>query len=660
MRAVSTYHRRFKQPYRHAWELCSALAWIACAIYFGFLFNRDVIDPNLAFIAFGFCTSMTLWRIYEGWSIWVSRSYLHGYGIGFLSLQNLQKITRQDELWLGRGFAWEPEHAQNLYDYSRSGEKAWHLNRLVLWLTGRSSEVMPDHEQGCAALHGLNRGEEDIYRPLKNFEGGIGIIGTTQAGKGVLQNVLIAQAIFRGDVAIFIDPKGGGRAEKCIRNACRIAGREEPLVFTPDFNKDNIRLNPLYTFNSSGEIATRIVSVMPPGSDGTFRNFAWSAVDTVAQALLFLEKPVTVRELEKHVNNGINELLGLMLDKFLEHYGGPDWTKQARAFMRVAGDKDDREIDPLKLKVSWYENVLDKSKHIRPIESALKVFHHSKEHYAKITASLLPVFALLNNGDMARILSPDPADPHDKRRIVSLVDVIEKKQVLYCALGSMQNADVANSIGAMLLADLASIAGYRYKLGKKGIRICLFVDEVSNVVNAPLIEILNKGAEGGIYTTVAMQTMADLEERLGSVAGARKVLGNLNNMFALRTKDGITRDAFSETMGKTYISQIDTSLSTHADNYSGVPSYNAGASHKSSSTREDIIPGEYYSMLPNCQYFASVSGGKLFKLRSPVLIDEDDYKPVSGKEPQKPLRTAAEEIAEALDILANTRDTKVS
>ena len=77
-----------------------------------------------------------------------------------------------------------------------------------------------------------------------------------------------------------------------------------------------------------------------------------------------------------------------------------------------------------------------------------------------------------------------------------LPDVIEQKQVLYIALGSMQNADVATAAASMMLADLASVAGHRYKLKKGGVRICLFVDEVSNVVNAPLIEILNKGAEG--------------------------------------------------------------------------------------------------------------------------------------------------------------------
>ena len=35
--------------------------------------------------------------------------------------------------------------------------------------------------------------------------------------------------------------------------------------------------------------------------------------------------------------------------------------------------------------------------------------------------------------------------------------------------------------------------------------------------------------------------MADLEERLGSVAAARKVIGNLNNMVALRTKRRINQ-----------------------------------------------------------------------------------------------------------------------
>ena len=658
MRADSTYFRRFKQPYRNAWELCSAVGWLLCAVYFFGLFQLEIIDRNLAVIVFGLCGAMFFWRLYEGWSILVARSYLHGYGTAFMSIQTLIKKTNPDHLWLGLGFEWTPDHSQKLYDLSKYSAKHWRLNKLALWLTGRSNSVMSDDDQGLAALHGLNCGEADIYRPLKNFEGGLCIVGTTQAGKGVFLGTAIAQAIIRGDVVITIDPKGGGRMENVIRKTCAIVGRDEPLIFSTDNDPGSVRLDPLYTYGSSGEIATRIISVMPPSSDGTFRAFAWSAVDTVAQALIELNISPSVRTIETHINNGINELLGLMLDKLIENKACPEWRQKALAFIK--GSKKELEnVDPLKLKISWYENVLDKTHHTRPIESALKVYHHSAEHYAKITASLIPVFALLNNGDMQKIISPDRNDPKDLRPIISLPEVIEQKQVLYIALGSMQNADVATAAASMMLADLASVAGHRYKLKKGGVRICLFVDEVSNVVNAPLIEILNKGAEGGIYTTVAMQTMADLEERLGSAAAARKVIGNLNNMVALRTKDGLTRDVFTETMGKTYIKHVDTSLSTHADNYSGIPSYNAGASHKSSSKREDVIPGEYYSMLPNCQFFANVSGGKLYKLRSPILIDENDYKEnASEKDSPKPVKTADEEIREALELLEQDEKEK--
>ena len=65
-------------------------------------------------------------------------------------------------------------------------------------------------------------------------------------------------------------------------------------------------------------------------------------------------------------------------------------------------------------------------------------------------------------------------------------------------------------------------------------RTSLFVDETANVINPPLIEILNKGMEAGFQCVCAMQTISDLEARLGSAAQARMALGNLNNLIALR------------------------------------------------------------------------------------------------------------------------------
>ncbi len=64
-------------------------------------------------------------------------------------------------------------------------------------------------------------------------------------------------------------------------------------------------------------------------------------------------------------------------------------------------------------------------------------------------------------------------------------------------------------------------------------------------------------------------------------------------------------------------------------------------------------------MLPNCQFFANVSGGKLYKLRSPILIDENDYKETaSEKDSAKPAKTADEEIREALELLEQDAEEK--
>lgn len=115
---------------------------------------------------------------------------------------------------------------------------------------------------------------------------------------------------------------------------------------------------------------------------------------------------------------------------------------------------------------------------------------------------------------------------------------------------------------------MAARASRRYNLGGHR-RISLFVDEVANVINQPLIEIPNKSTEGGIFTTCAMQALADLAQRLGSEAAARMALDNLNNLIALRSNDRLTQDFVVETVGKTAIHALCASLRSGADVHLG-------------------------------------------------------------------------------------------
>ena len=59
--------------------------------------------------------------------------------------------------------------------------------------------------------------------------------------------------------------------------------------------------------------------------------------------------------------------------------------------------------------------------------------------------------------------------------------------------------------------------------------------------------------EAGFQCVCAMQTISDLEARLGSAAQARMALGNLNNLIALRTKDEATQKFIAEVFGRTTI-----------------------------------------------------------------------------------------------------------
>ena len=105
---------------------------------------------------------------------------------------------------------------------------------------------------------------------------------------------------------------------------------------------------------------------------------------------------------------------------------------------------------------------------------------------------------MLTTGSLGRSLSPDPLDIDDERPILNLDKVVEQRLVFYVCLDSLPDKAVASALGSILLADLAALSGIRYNLHIATPRVSLFVDEVSDVINEPLIEIVNKAAESGV------------------------------------------------------------------------------------------------------------------------------------------------------------------
>ena len=627
--------RRYEMPWRPAYEARACMVWLFALAWFVIVGVAGHLPRTLALPLSLICLLMALMRTTQALRTLILRASLSGRSIQVLTTQALAPLcAKPDEVFLGFGFEWRPVHSQRLYELAKIDYREFAVSpRLLTWL-GYDVNPQTDAEIGLPYLHGVEPREVPLYRPLQNFEGGTLLVGTTQSGKGVALATLITQAIRRGDVVIVIDPKNSRRLKRIAQRACE--DYREPdtfLEFHPAFPETGIRIDFTFNWQKPTELASRIQSVMPPDTGGAFSAFGWDAVNVVVQGLIEIEERPNLVKLTKYIEGGIEPVLEGSLRRFYDNTLGGNWRELPemkkllqdahRGGMRKPSEAASADLMAF---VAYYEHQITQSQRSKVIDAQVRTFRHNREHYQKITANLLPVLSMLTSGDLGPSLSPDPFDADDTRPIMNFEKIERAGHVLYMCLDSLPDPSVASAIGALALADLAARAGMRYNLGGYR-RISLFVDEVSNVINQPLIEILNKGAEGGIFTTCAMQTLADLAKRLGSEDAARMALGNLNNLIAMRTKDRPTQDFVVETFGKTAIHTMRVGLGHGADAHLG--DFSSNYSTQIAESFEEMVPADVLGKLPNLQYFASVSGGRIIKGRFPILDPDADRVPVT-------------------------------
>ena len=619
---MSILRRHYEMPWRPAYEAFSAVLWSGAFMWFLYL---AVIAGTAVLLTFALALvslAMGLLRAKQAIRVLTLRASLNGQAMQTMKPESLKKLCAEPgRVWFGYGFEWMPRHAQRLYELMKLDVKQYTVRPWMLKVLGLTGQVQPDEEMGAPYIHGVEPMERSLYRPLSNFDGNTCVVGTTRSGKGVLLTHLAYQAIARGDVVVVIDPKNSHRLRAAVERACADAGRPPPLHFHPAFPDRGIRLDPLYSWQRPTELASRIESVMPPDTSGAFKAFGWLALAVVVEACVEVEDRPNLLKLTQYIEGGIEPILEASLERHFSANAPVGWRdvmhgylKQAQALKRrPSEDASDR----LMAYVLYYKREIVRMCRSQSIDSQIKVFEHNREHYAKITANLLPILKQLTSGPLGRSLSPDPYDACDSRPIMNLQKVAEGGHVLYLALDSLPEPITGSAIGAITLADMAALAGMRYNSGRYGKPITLIVDEMSEVVNRPLIQILNKGAESGVTCICAMQTMSDLADRLGSTDAARVAVGNLNNLFVLRSKDQFTQEFATETFGRTYIQSIDETIATGQDNRPG--DFSASYSRRRTATLEEVVPAFALGKLPTCQFFASVSGGRLLKGRIPIL-----------------------------------------
>jgi len=148
-----------------------------------------------------------------------------------------------------------------------------YLGRGFEWMLDAAQETI---EQGRPA----RRTEQSLVLPDAMLNQHVLILGTTGTGKTRLLELLVLQAVARGDAVIVFDPKGDSGLLARVRSA---AGPRFRLFSLPH-PKDSVKYNPIGRYHDVREVADRVAALLPSSGEAlAFRNFGWEIVNTVAR-----------------------------------------------------------------------------------------------------------------------------------------------------------------------------------------------------------------------------------------------------------------------------------------------------------------------------------------------------------------------------------------
>lgn len=620
--------------YRPAHEVTAAGVWTMSAIA---SLIASTITPGMpvgvAVGLSGVSLAVASYRAYQAWGLFEAKANLAGNAFWKAPTSYVDQRVKQckNQLWLGLGFRWTGKHTQRATEMQKYAVEDLLPPSWALRLLGKQDDL---HEaKGEPWIHGIENEEKDIAVPWGHVEGNWTFFGTTGAGKTRLYELLAYQVIRKGDVLIVFDPKYDKDLRQTLIKTCKKAGRDKAFCeFHPAFPERSVRIDPVKNFSRETEIPSRIADILggEGGAGDNFVSFAWRAMHAITIALLYVEERPSLKKIRFYIESGPEPLLEKCLKKFLGQWSPGAWEDHVTAWeQKIAGAKGGKGVN-VRLKtgtqrqqamVQVYHEAVPTEAKIDDVNGIVNVSEHAREHYGKMIGVLIPLLTQLTAAPLDDLLSPDYDDFDDKREIVDMEKIIRDKRVLYIATDSLADATVGSAIAAILLSDLRAVAGARYNYGTPDdVRIHILCDEACELVTPPLIAILNKGRGAGMISYLATQNFSDYIWKFGSEDAARMVIGNGNNRLALRVVDTKTQEYMAENFGETTIIRTAASNSSTTRTEEPGMEYGGSVSNSVSEQAAALFPGYLLGKLPDLQYVAAISGGKIFKGRLPLLV----------------------------------------
>ncbi|HEV3029049.1 MAG TPA: type IV secretion system DNA-binding domain-containing protein [Planctomycetota bacterium] len=435
---------------------------------------------------------------------------------------------KEGHTYLGEGFIWGPAQTELLMGFSAQG----------LELPARAR----DEIAGDWLIHGIGADRlEPLFLPDSLLNQHVFLMGAPGSGKTRGLELLIEQAVRRGDAVVVIDPKGDeGLLDRTYDSAVSHGRKAQFRVLALPYPYRSARYNPLQSFISPTDVADRICSIMPRRGDSeAFRNFAWRFVSIVATGIHRIGETVSLAKLEKYCFGDPWPLVRQLLVKLCPRLPlGQDNDTLQDSYDRYCRQE----------KRSWVE-----------IDQMISMANMGEEYFGKIAGSLRTILAKLTSESVGYLLSPgDVPLPErlagqDAPPTLSWQAIDTEGLVVYFFLGSLIGPDSASATARMCLADLMGYIGRKYAFddasGFADRRLTVIVDEVADALAAESVNILNKARGAGLSIVMAGQSLADLEVALGSAADARRALANVGSFLTLRAANPDDARFFTEKVG---------------------------------------------------------------------------------------------------------------
>lgn len=600
----------FDLPAREAFEIGAAKAWggalVGTAAVYA-LSDLPMVPALPAMLAAGVMMVGRTWqgqqqverrRRLDTRPAWIS-TYVD-------MIPTFEAANDDDAFYFGEGWEWDLRHTQLAYEMSK-------LDKTLLGLSRDPNDL------GEYWIHGLERRDHAITLPKKALGTHTFIVGTTGAGKTRAMEVLIHQAVRRGETVIILDPKGDYDLMQTAKRACEMAGKPEKfLFFHPSFPNESARINPLYHFDLPSSLATRIAVLIPSKSgDDPFKSFAQRAINNVVQGILLCKRRPTIMMIRSFLESGTEQLVLDATDAWFSEVMPAAWASRRAAALGRSQSIDARAKACTKL----YHEIVAENPRVKnqDLEGLLNLNAHNKEHFGKMIAVVLPVFDMLTSGHIGPLLSPDDTDLEDTRLITDSSRILANNQVAYIGLNTLPNSMTGQAIGSIMLADFTAAAGAIYnEPGGNKPPVNFFADEAAEIINDQFIQLANKGRGAGFRLYVATQTFADFESKTGSKAAADMIRGNLNNLILLRSISWPTNEAIAKSMKQVSIATAQDSSSVSLDD-SSVLEFSGGVSRRVSYQPSPLIQPDLYPLLPNGECIVMLAGGRTYKVRIPMI-----------------------------------------